>query len=128
MEKIESGRGCTGIWIPLEIWDDKNLSRIERDALAEIMHFNKRGGQCYASNAYLGQILGVTNGRVSQIIKKLKDDSYITVSYSYKNNYTREVDKRYLKINYSKIYVEGKEEYDKQLEDFLSTRTSAKAI
>lgn len=121
MEK-ESYRKCTGIWIPIEIWEDDNLSRIERDALAEILHFNSNGGQCFASNSYFGKILKVTNGRVSQILKRLQDLGYISVSFSYKNDFTRQIDKRFITINYFKIYNEGDEEYEQKMMKYLMSK------
>lgn len=119
---MENKRVLTGIWIPIEIWDDTNLIRVERDAFVEIMHLSKSSEKgCFASNSYFAKILRVSNGRVSQIISHLKEMGYIFVDIQYKE-YSKEVDKRYIRVNYAKIYIEGNEEYERLLLKRLSEK------
>jgi len=108
-------RKITGIWIPINLWEDENLTRIERDALTEILHFDKGELGCFASNNYFGKILQVSASRVSQVISSLKAKGYIDVEVTYKAG-SKEVDRRTITINYLKIYMsKDEEEYEKKL-------------
>lgn len=49
-----------GIWIPLEIWQDKSLTWNEKILLMEIDSFTARGRECYISNEYIADLLGVS--------------------------------------------------------------------
>jgi len=119
---MKSKRVLTGIWIPIEIWEDTNLTRVERDAFVEIMHLSKSSEKgCFASNSYFAKILRVSNGRVSQIISHLKEMGYIFVDMQYKE-YSKEINKRYIRVNYAKIYIEGNEEYERLLLKRLSEK------
>lgn len=119
-------RKVTGIWIPINIWEDDNLSRIERDALTEILHFDQGELGCFASNNYFGKILKVTPGRVSQVISSLKEKGYINVEITYKPG-SKEVDRRTIKVNYAKIYIDkGEKEWEKYL--FLELRKKFEGI
>ena len=42
-----------GIWIPIEIWQDRSLSWNEKILLMEIDSFTSRGHECYISNEYV---------------------------------------------------------------------------
>ena len=96
-------REFKGIWIPKEIWLDENLSIQEKVLMAEIDSFEYADG-CYASNSYFGRFLGLSPSRVSGIISKLISDGFLESTMTYKH-LSREVDRRYLKINKSKIYI-----------------------
>lgn len=43
-------RQTKGIWIPIEIWEDKNLSWNERILLLEIDSFTTKDKDCFISN------------------------------------------------------------------------------
>lgn len=82
----------TGIWIPEEIWFDRQLSVMERFFYAEITCLaGKRG--CYANNQHFIKILNVKSSRISQLIKSLSEKKYITVKLFYKKN-TKQVSRR----------------------------------
>lgn len=73
----------SGIWIPKEVWLDRNLGVMERFFYAEITGLaGKRG--CYASNSHFTKILRISSARVSQLVKSLTDKKYITVKLFYK--------------------------------------------
>ena len=48
-----------GIWVPIEIWQDADLSWNEKVLLMEIDSFTARGKECYISNEYICDLLGV---------------------------------------------------------------------
>lgn len=50
-----------GIWIPIEIWQDRTLSWNEKILLMEIDSFTSKGHECYISNEYIAELLGVTD-------------------------------------------------------------------
>lgn len=50
-----------GIWIPIEIWQNRSLSWNEKILLMEIDSFTAKDHECYISNEYIAELLGVTD-------------------------------------------------------------------
>lgn len=71
-------RAFKGIWIPKEIWLDKELTVLEKIFLVEIDSLDNKDG-CWASNKYFSEFFGVTKGRCTQIIKSLESKKFITI-------------------------------------------------
>ena len=88
-------RSFKGIWIPKEIWLSKELSLQEKVFLVEIDSLDNEDG-CFASNAYFGDFFGLSNGRVSQVIKSLNEKGYITVTLEREG---KQIIRRIIKIN-----------------------------
>ena len=85
-------RGFKGIWIPKEIWLNKELSPTEKILLAEIDSLDNGNG-CYASNEYFAKFFDLTVRRIQQYLKRLTEIGYISIS-------TDAITKqRYIKIN-----------------------------
>ncbi len=74
----QKDRDFKGVWIPKEIWLDKNLSWMEKLFITEIDSLDKERG-CYASNGYFSEFFDITKSRCSQIISSLKNKGYISV-------------------------------------------------
>ena len=72
-------RAFKGIWIPKEIWLDKELTVLEKIFLVEIDSLDNKDG-CWASNKYFSEFFGVTKGRCTQIIKSLETKKFITIT------------------------------------------------
>lgn len=72
-------RAFKGIWIPKEIWLDKDLTVLEKIFLVEIDSLDNKDG-CWASNKYFSEFFGVTKGRCTQIIKSLESKKFITIT------------------------------------------------
>ena len=70
-------RKFKGIWIPNYIWLSKNLTLQEKVFLVEIDSLDNNGG-CYANNSYFGKFFGLSNTRVSLVIKSLIEKGYVT--------------------------------------------------
>ena len=68
-----------GIWIPIEIWQDTDLSWNEKILLMEIDSFTSRGRDCFISNEYISKLLGVTERMASTYLSHLVDYGYVTV-------------------------------------------------
>jgi uncharacterized phage protein (TIGR02220 family) len=91
----ENNRGFKGIWIPRQIWLNKELSSKDKVLLAEINSLDNEEG-CIASNAYFAEFFQMSKGNVSKSISKLKSLGYIDVHLIYKTS--KEVDKRVIKV------------------------------
>ena len=85
-------RGFKGIWIPKEIWLNKELSAIEKILLAEIDSLDNDNG-CFASNDYFAEFLDLNVRGVQRYLKHLTELKYITIET---DNITKQ---RYIKIN-----------------------------
>ena len=92
-----------GIWIPNTVWESKELSIQEKALLARINGFT----ECFASNQYLADFLGLSVTRVKVIIKSLTDKGFITRTEERQGQLTV---KRTLSVVKAKYYgVEGHE-------------------
>ena len=102
-------REFRGIWIPKEVWLNKDLSANEKILLAEIDSLGGLSDGCFASNQYLAEFFGLSKDRISKLISGLKNKGYITVELVYKEG-TCEVDKRIIKLNpYSYFQLGGQD-------------------
>lgn len=68
-----------GIWIPIEIWQNEALSWNEKILLMEIDSFTARGQECYISNEYIAELLGVSERCASKYLSHLIDFGAIRV-------------------------------------------------
>ena len=90
-------RDFKGIWIPKEIWLDKNLTVHEKLFFAEIDSLDNSEG-CFASNSYFAEFFGVSKDRASKVISSLTEKGYITNQIIYKEN-SKEIEKRILRVS-----------------------------
>ena len=60
-----------GIWIPIEIWMNKDLSWNEKILLMEIDSFTSKDRDCYFSNEYIAELLGVSDRCASKYLSHL---------------------------------------------------------
>ena len=68
-----------GIWIPIEIWQDTDLSWNEKILLMEIDSFTSKGKECYISNEYIADLLGVGERTAKRYIAHLLDRKLVKV-------------------------------------------------
>ena len=90
----KNNRAFKGVWIPAKYWLDPDLTMIEVNTIAEIDSLDNEDG-CFASNKHFSDFLGVTTGRVSQIINGLKEKGYITIDYDKKG---KQIIKRKIRV------------------------------
>lgn len=64
-------RQVKGIWIPIEIWEAKDLSWNEKILLMEIDSFTSKGKDCYISNEYISTLLNITERCASRYMSNL---------------------------------------------------------
>ena len=82
-----------GLWIPVEVLLNKDLSDKEKIILSMILYLSEETKSCFASNKYIASIVNVTANRVSKIISSLKDKEYIKVKLKYKTD-SKEIEQR----------------------------------
>lgn len=68
-----------GIWIPIEVWQDKTLSWNEKILLMEIDSFTSKGNECYISNEYIADLLGVSVRWAIKCMTHLIETGYVRV-------------------------------------------------
>ena len=108
-------RKFKGIWIPAEIWLDKNLTLIEKVFLVEIDSLDNEKG-CFANNQYFANFFGLSKTRVSIIIGNLIDKDAITSEIIYKEG-TKQILKRVLKVCYIPYLTKVKDPIKEKLKD-----------
>ena len=86
-------RDFKGVWIPKEIWLNKELTALDKVIFTEISSLDNEE-HCSASNKYLAEFCGCSERKVSDTIRKLKDMGFIE---------ELEFDGRYRKLRVAKI-------------------------
>lgn len=74
-----------GIWIPYEIITDEKLNDKEKIIYSMIKSLSKEK-ECTMSNAYISDLLNITNIQASRIVNSLKKKGYIKIEIIYKEN------------------------------------------
>jgi len=87
-------RDFKGVWIPKEIWLNKDLTLMEKLFLVEIDSLDNDKG-CFASNAHFAEFFGITKGRCTQIIKSLEKKGLVTIKLEREG---KNVSKRIIKV------------------------------
>ena len=103
-------RDFRGIWIPKEIWLNKDLSTNEKILLAEIDSLGGSSDGCFASNQYFADFFDLSKDRISRLVSGLKNKGYITVELIYKEG-TCEVEQRLIRIVPSSYFYLGGQNY-----------------
>ena len=67
---MENNRDFKGVWIPKEIWLNKDLTALDKFIFAEIDSLDN-DNHCIASNEYLAEFCGCSSNKVSTSISKL---------------------------------------------------------
>lgn len=105
-------RAFKGVWIPAEIWLNKELSLQEKVILTEIDSLDNEDG-CFASNKHFMDFMRLKERRIKELIKGLIDKGFIDSKIIYKQN-SKEIEKRVLKIKRppypKKVIYESSEE------------------
>ena len=68
-----------GIWIPAEVWLMDDFLLLEKVFFCKIYGLCNDSG-CFASNKFFADFFGVSKSRCTQIIKKLEEHKYISVT------------------------------------------------
>lgn len=92
---MNNERKFKGVWIPKEIWLNKELTPLEKMYLVEIDSLDDEETGCFASNKHFEDMFGQKSANVTRIITNLKEKRWIDVDYIYNG---KEIDKRVIKI------------------------------
>lgn len=74
---MEQERLSKGIWIPIEIWKDRNLTWNEKILFLEIDSYTSSDRDCFFSNEYISELLGISVTNASKAISSLIEKGYI---------------------------------------------------
>lgn len=85
-----------GLWIPIEILADKNLSDKEKTILSIILFLSKENNNCFCTNGTISELLNISSKQVSKLINSLKAKGYIAVTMKYKEN-SKQIETRTIK-------------------------------
>jgi hypothetical protein len=72
-------RNFKGVWIPKNVWLDKDLTLMEKCFLVEVDSLDNENG-CFASNAHFSEFFAISKGRCTQILKSLEKKEYIKIT------------------------------------------------
>lgn len=105
-----------GIWIPLEILLNKDLTTNEQKILSIVLCLGNENDGCFASNQYIANIAGITSHSVSKIISSLKKKKYVEVILQSKNIEKRKIipNKDYINQYGKKYLTDVDEEEDNE--------------
>ena len=93
-----------GIWIPLEILKDKNLSDKEKLIYSMIAFLGEKREYCYCTNSNVSELLNISITQVSKLINSLKNKNYIDIEMAYKEN-SKQIEIRKLKAKVNTTYL-----------------------
>lgn len=85
-----------GIWIPIEILTNEDLSDKEKFIYSIILYFSKEESYCSVSNNQLAKLLNITTNHISKLISSLNNKKYVKVVLKYKKD-SKEIENRILK-------------------------------
>ena len=68
-----------GIWIPIGIWQNRSLSWNEKILLMEIDSFTAKDRECYISNEYIAELLGISVSWASKCLSHLLELGLVRV-------------------------------------------------
>lgn len=81
--------------IPASVRYNENLNSSQKIFYSEITALTQKTGECWASNNYFARLYKVSPSSISNWVKKLEKEDFITVEYKKKG---KEIEKRIIKI------------------------------
>lgn len=82
-----------GIWIPIEILTNEDLSDKEKLIYSIILYFSKEKNYCSISNNQLADLFNLTTNHISKLISSLSHKKYVKVVLKYKKD-SKEIENR----------------------------------
>ena len=81
-----SNLNLKGLWIPIEILTDKNLSDKEKNIYSLVIFLSQEKQYCFCTNKTISELLNISVTQVSKLVNSLKDKGYINIEMVYKEN------------------------------------------
>lgn len=78
---MSENRKFQGVWIPADMWLDRNISITEKVMMVEIGSLQDDARGCYATNAHFAEFFGLSNSRVSEIISSLAAKGLVEIEF-----------------------------------------------
>ena len=75
-------RNFKGVWIPAEIWLDKDLTLVEKALLAEIDSFTGNGRSFMKSNDTIQSEYGISRNTIGRSLRKLADRGFVEITFN----------------------------------------------
>ena len=97
--------GLPDIGIPAEILFNQELSMTEKIIFGFVRNLAHSEDGCWATNQYLGNLIGVKPQTITNAITKLQEYHYIEVSYEKRNN-GMQIRRIFINRGYPLIYEE----------------------
>lgn len=76
-QEQEQERIVKGIWIPIEIWKDSNLTWNEKILLLEIDSFTSQEKDCFFSDEYISKLLNISTTNANKTLSSLIKKGYV---------------------------------------------------
>ena len=92
---MKQERDFKGVWIPKEIWINKDLTIMQKLFLVEINSLDNDSG-CFAGNAHFVDMFELSKQRCSQIINSLAEKEYIDITLIYNG---KQIQKRIIRVS-----------------------------
>lgn len=106
-----------GLWIPIEILSNSNLTANEKLVLSIIKALDKGQG-CFASNKYIAELIGLESRSMTAIISKLKEKGFVEVTIEGHNTRT-------IKYTYMIESVEQEQEQEEVPDNVIPIKSKA---
>ena len=90
-----SNLNLKGLWIPIEILTDKNLSDKEKHIYSLVIFLSQEKQYCFCTNKTISELLNISVTQVSKLVNSLNDKGYINIEMVYKEN-SKEIESRKL--------------------------------
>lgn len=111
-------RDFKGVWIPKDIWLNKELNALDKVIFAEIDSLDNEEG-CWASNQYLAEFCGCSESKITKAVAKLKELGLIEVE---------NFDGRHRIIRVVKFTREGSKIYEAESQNLRTSNIANKQI
>lgn len=106
-------RAFKGVWVPKEIWLDRELTLLDKAIMIEIDSLDRSDVGCWASNEHFASMFGCTSRKVSDSVSKLIKCGYVRV-IGYDGR------KRYLRSCLKVVFADGGSPFQSDTNEFSS--------
>ena len=111
-------RDFKGVWIPKDIWLNRELNALDKVIFAEIDSLDNEDG-CWASNQYLAEFCGCSESKITKAVAKLKELGLIEIE---------NFDGRHRIIRVVKFTREGSKIYEAESQNLRTNNIANKQI
>lgn len=71
-------REIKGVWFPIEVWENSELTWNEKILFMEIDSFTSKDKDCYISDEYISNLLSINETSANRILSSLINKGYVT--------------------------------------------------